>query len=519
MKIFWWFLLIAGLVWIVIVPIWQTPDEQTHFAQAIFVSVKWRNPQKQEFDYSAEIDQSTIFLGTQRDKFGNNKFTHHPEYKIEYTDALSGIHEAKISALAKTPARFDFIKKEASRYPPLYYFVAAVVLKLFSSGDLFTRVYAVRLLNLGIFISILYVIWKWANKLFKNNRILSQTLMMLIGFQPMFIYSNIGVTSDGLGNLIFILYIYFMSVVFFERVLFSKSMFGFVLLTLLASVVKPQFIVTIPLSILFIILILLLKYGKKAVKLILSVSTLGILLLFLFIKSNLGPSSAVVDLVQNFSIQSLSKYTVEYTLPHTYREVLPWYFGVYKWLGVTYSRSVHRTINIILLISVVGFGLWIKKRLTEKPQKPLLFLVLTLLTVAILFYSSLAIYDWLSWYLSNYQLGIQGRYLFPTIGIHMLIILIGWQQIWPEKYKNPAIKILGILMLILNIIGLWTVANAYYDLSSFRTFIIQASQYKPEIFKGVNLILILFVYCVSLSKFVHFFLKQKSDQMERVLWV
>lgn len=507
---FWIVIFLNSLFWLILVPIWQTPDEQIHFGQATFVSEKWRNPQGPEIDYSAEIDQSTVFLGTQRDKFGNNKFTHHPEYKIEYSDSIKGVHEAEISALKNTPARNTFVKKESSRYPPFYYFLTAVVLKLFSFTDLFTRVFAVRFFNLGIFMVSLYVFWLWAKKIFKNQTLLSQTLVLLIGFQPMLIFSSIGVTSDTLGNLIFAGYIYFMTLLVIDGLPNKRNIFWFIFLTLLAPLIKPQFIISIPLSLMFLTGFLIFKYRQKSIKPILGVIILGSLIFILFMKINLGPATALTNLKGNFSLSSLVKYTWEYTLAHTYREVLPWYWGVYKWLGVTYPRVVHRVINRLLILAIFGFGIWLVKNLRAKNKDHFFSLTIILGLLAAVFYGSLTVYDWLSWSMTNYQLGIQGRYLFPTIGIHMLIILIGWQALFPVNFKTIAVKFLGWFILALNIYALYTVADTYYDLSTFSTFIKQASQYKPVFAKGIFLIGYVLIWIIFLLLFLINYAKMRS---------
>lgn len=489
-----------------IVPIWHTPDEQIHFAQVTFVSEKWRNPTGTELDYSAEIDLSTAYLGTQRDKFGNNQFTHHPLYKIEYGNTYQGKNEAEITLLANTSARTTFVKKESSRYPLIYYYPAAIVLKLLPFGDIFTRVMAVRILNLGLFLVTVYIYWKWAKKIFNDKPLFSWALTILIGFQPMYIFSNIGVTSDSLGNLVFAAYIYFLTVMVQEDAR-PMNLFWFLTITFLAPLVKPQFFITIPISLLFLTGYLIYNLRQKSWKPILVTGILGVIISFFFLKTNLGPTTVFNNLKNNFSLSSLLKYTWEYSLPHTYKEVLPWYFGVFKWLGVTYSRTVHRIINRFLIFALIGFGIWFVRSLIGKRKAENFKLILILGSLALFFYSALAVYDWLSWSMTGYQLGIQGRYLFPAIGIHMLLMLIGWQQLWPQKYKSIGIKLLGLLMIALNFFALWTVSNSYYDLSSFQSFIIQASQYKPWFFKGTFLVILLGVYLILTVVFIVNFIR------------
>ena len=80
------------LSWIILVPVWQYPDEQAHFAQVQDIAELGHVPKKGN-DTSYEIAFSEKILGTERDSLGNNLFTYHPDYKIPYSDNFFGPHE------------------------------------------------------------------------------------------------------------------------------------------------------------------------------------------------------------------------------------------------------------------------------------------------------------------------------------------------------------------------------------------------------------------------------------------
>jgi len=50
----------------------------------------------QDGNLNKEIYLSLDLLGVDRDSFGNNKFTYHSEYNIEYSGNLTGIYEKQI---------------------------------------------------------------------------------------------------------------------------------------------------------------------------------------------------------------------------------------------------------------------------------------------------------------------------------------------------------------------------------------------------------------------------------------
>ena len=143
------------LSWIVLIPIWQYPDEQAHFAQVQNVAEQGYRPTGPS-DTSLEIAISEKILGTERDNMGNNKFTYHPEYKIPYSKTTYGPQEYEILNLDKF-SRITLVKREATLNPPLYYFFGSIIYKIFYNGNLFTRVFAVRFLSLVLFLVTIYL--------------------------------------------------------------------------------------------------------------------------------------------------------------------------------------------------------------------------------------------------------------------------------------------------------------------------------------------------------------------------
>ncbi len=483
-----------GLVWISIVPLFHTPDEQAHLGQVAFMVEMGRIPDvRDKYDLTNEILISERLLGTERDNSGNNKFTFHPEYRLEYTGNFIGKYEASISALTNTDAKKTFVREESSRYPVLYYIPAQIIYNFFYNQDIFTRVFFIRIWSLIIFIGTVFITYKLGQLIYHKNSFFALVLAILVAFQPMMMFANIGVNSDALGNLLFTLFLY-LSLKIIQRVDIKIILFYF--LTIILSIyTKPQFIITIPLMLL---LFLIVGFGniKNKKKFILIFSGLSIFILLILYNLRSGPASIIWVFFKEINIASLIKFTYEYSLPHSIKEVLPWYWGIYNWLGVTYPRIIHRIINRILVLAGIGFLFWIIKTIRSgnwknKQIQSIAFLILT----SFIYFISISFYDWLSWYTSTYPLGVQGRYFFPVISTHMLILLIGVQTLFSIRswIQEWGIKILGCAMIILNGYGLYTVAKAYYDLSSNSSFIIQVSQYKPWFIKGNYFVFLLII--------------------------
>lgn len=498
--------ILNALIWIFLVPVWHTPDEQAHFSQVANIVERGRNPLGHEMDVTEETYISEQLLGTARDKFGNNKFTFHPEYKIEYTDSLIGKYEASIAVLTKSGSKQKFVYQEATRYPLLYYIPASWIYKFFYSEDIFTRVFLIRFWSLIFFVLNIGLVYKIGRLIFSKNQFTAILLAMLVGFAPMMVFSNIGVTSDSLANFIFTLFVYLCLRLILLKITI-KDLMLLIISSYLAINTKIQFIIVLP-TILLLFSFLILREIKniKSKVLIICALFLAAVSIFVYLKNaRFVPVLVTIDSLQQFQMQSFLKYTWEYTLPHTYREVLPWYWGVYDWLGVTYPRIVYRIINSILLLSIVGFVVWLvsvvrKKLWRDKNVQGIFFA----LGIAFLYFLAVSVYDWLSWYQSGFQLGVQGRYFFPLISIQMLISLIGIKQLFPPK-------ILGILMIVFNFFGFYTVAATYYDISNVQRFLWQVSQYKPFFVKVPFNVIIFGIYILFLVLFLYRYITQPKN--------
>ena len=507
---------LMGFGWLCLVPIWHTPDEQAHFSQVAFLVENGRNAWSTEMDVTKEIYVTEQLLGTARDRNGNNKFTFHPEFKIEYTDSSTGKYEASISALTSTNAKNVFVFQESTRYPLSYYIPATWIYKYFYNKDIFIKVFAIRIWSLFLFIFNILVIYKLGELLFPKNKFLALTTAILVGFQPMMVFSNIGVTSDSLANFIFSLFIYLCLRLIMLKVNL-KNVTSLIFVSYLAINTKIQFIIILPI-IIFLFLFLTLREIKDVKKKILVIVALIFIASGLFIYLKVIKFDSFIfalSSLKKININSLLKYTWEYTFPHTYKEVIPWYWGVYDWLGVTYPRIVYKIINGITLVSITGFIFWfisvLHRRLWSDRNIQGVFL---LLGISLFYYLAISVYDWLSWYQSGFQLGVQGRYFFPTISVHMVVIIIGIKNLTYAKYKlqKGCLLALGLLMIIFNFLGLYTIAKTYYDVINTQRFVWQIGQYKPFFAKAPYIISLFFLYFLILILFLHLYIKLYKNE-------
>lgn len=499
---------LKGLVWSIAIPLWHAPDEAAHFAQVQYFAEFNKMPKGNIKDKSKEILFSEKLLGTERDERGDNKFTYHPEYRIDYTDNLIGQYETEIKNYPVS-YRSEMVKKESPRYPPFFYIVGGLFYRIFYNFDLISRVYAVRLVSILSLVLMTFFAYKIGLIIFKD-KISSLSLAVLVSFQPMNTFVSSGVTSDSLGNLLFTIIIYFCLKIINTK----QNYLDTIILAIsigLAMYTKPQALVA--LSFVIFAYIVALFYKKINLK------QLFILIPLFFIFVSLSGGHLVIQKMfenwneSNNPLPYIETNTIEdaaymtfpnfliWTLKHTIDEVFPWYWGVFNWLGVVLPKTVNQIIVRLTLFSVFGLLIYFIKILKNKKFPSNFPRVIFMLFTSLMFFMAITIMDYAHFKSHNFSLGIQGRYFFPTIVSHMALLLLGFKQL-----LSP--KILALLMVILNFIGLKTVFSSYY------INLIQLSQYKPDIFKGNYSIIIFFMYLILLSIFILKFIKTKNENIK-----
>lgn len=511
------FLMIAAffntLVWIVLIPVWQYPDEQAHFAQVQNIAEIGFIPQK-GLDTSEEISLSEKILSTERDGQGNNKFTYHPEYKLAFTNSIFGPNEMALISLPKK-ARTQMVKNESTHNPPAYYFLSSFFYRIVNNADLLTRVYAIRLFSLFLFTLNILTSNKIGKLLFEKNQLLVLTFTSLIAFNPMLIFSSTGILPDPLTNLLFSIVVYF-SLKIIKQGLTTLSLLGVFGSIVLGLLTRQQFLIAVFITIIPIILRLITQP-----RLLLKVIILG------FISSvSIYVSSFIFEplsFLRTFSApeigwpkisliftQEFSSYFLEF-LKKSFTQTLPWYWGVYKWLSLTTPPLTYQIINRIILASLLGLIIYYVKCFSSKKITSQIILTTFLIFISAIYFVFFGIWDFYFSRQYGYSFGFQGRYFFPLIAAHMSILLVGYWQLINvilKKYAKFGLFCLICLIIIFNDFSLAYVSSTYYHLNSFTEFINSASQYKPIFLKGNIILIMIFSALTSQAIFIYNFAKQ-----------
>ena len=455
------------ITWSLFVPLWHFPDEQAHFGHVAYLAEGGQLPMGRQKDLTEEIALSEQLLGTYRNKYGNNQFTYHPEYRLEYTDNLTGKYEAEITNIP-LPARHNFTDAESAYYPHFFYRVSGLIYRLFYQQDLFVRVFALRLFWLFSHVLMVWLAYLIGKLVFPKDKLAAVSVAVLSSFQPMLSFVAAGVSSDNLHNLLFTGVIYFCLKI--NRKIFWPVLLGLAAVMYLGFINKPQFLIALGI----VIPVLLWRRWK-----ILGLT--GLVTAWLYFQGKLPYFEIADKLVRpEYSLWQHLNYTAN----HTFREVLPWYWGVFRWLSLTLPRWVNQVMMRILL--VVGIGLVIKFW-RRKFESGFWLIVWS----AVIYFLALFFWDFQHIRNAGFPFGIQGRYYFPVIVPQMVLLVMGIKAIW-----SKLLILLNLWFIALNWIGFYIVVGSYYDTSSLNTFIIQASQYKPDFAKGWWLIIALGLYFI-----------------------
>ncbi len=417
-------ILLKSLIWTFVVPVFQTPDEQAHFAQLQWYAENKNLQIDGEKNLSLEIAVAEEILGTRRDGQGNNKFTYHPEYK----------NNSPVPDLPKE-ARTIYVDREAAIYPPLYYVLALPFYHLVYNHNLADRVMFARLTS-AIWHLMLVICAFYIGKIIWQDKFKSLTLAVMAGFHPMVSYVAAGLHPDNLLNLIYSLgllvgllilkngvkikYLFFLALLFFAG--FQTKILIVFLLPVIASVVLNNYLV-----------------------LIIPVPAFIFQWPIPYMPANTAGGISFVDYVK-------------FRLPKLFFEVWPWFWGVFKWLGVTLPPLVLKVITRVSIVSAFGLLIRLFKEKNFE-HRAVIFFILS--SVSFILY--LCLWDWRLMQSLGYSQGLQGRYLFPNVVPIMALLLIGLAQLGKLIRQEKLILILTSLSFIfLNFFSLFYLYKIYY---------------------------------------------------------
>jgi 4-amino-4-deoxy-L-arabinose transferase-like glycosyltransferase len=490
-----------------IVPLWEFPDEQAHFAQlADYIETGLILPNVDpKKDLSIEVYESEKIMKTLRDSKNENYYVYRPQNKLPFSTTLTGPEENYLKSLP-IESRKIYIKKEAARYPPLYYLIVGVGYRLTYFQDILIRVFVSRLISFAWHLGTLYFVYLLARDLFGKKTYLPLIFSAIVTFQPMYSFMASGINNDAASNF-FGAFILWLSLDIIKHHLSVKKSLILGIAAGLGILSKPLIFPVI----LAAVIAIGIEWRQTKRKLneelkILSPLVIGGLFFggwyFLVPWIKTGSIPYFPEYVANSPLKNMSVVTyLKGQLPHYYKETYVWYWGIFKWLGIILPINLIRISKVVVGISLLGVVKFYLSKKTIIPKSTFTYVIIYSLT----YFVALTLWDYGMVKSMGFSHGMQGRYFFPTLPAHLLIFLIGLISLVPKKLETITASAFFAFMLILNISSLVTLLNAYYQTSPLSTLFIQLSQYKPEIYKYpfslifiAGFLICLFIFCYQL---------------------
>lgn len=416
--------LIKGLAWVFLTPIFQVPDEPSHFSLVQFVAENNRRPHpRREVVTPAETMRAAEIVNF-------DWKINHPVWRGYTANWQDSMHRLDRS-LGKQTIANDY--QTSLKRPPAYYWLAWPFYRLGGSSFL-GRFYAVRGLSVLLHLGTVWLAYLTGGL----------AVAALVAFQPMFSFIAAGVHYDPLAVLITTAFIY----------LIFKPRRRLSLLPALTGVLAKPDLIILPFFWLW-------RFFKKK-RWLLWAALVGVILAFAAIAGPLDKLIIATDkydrllyltnlneyvsLAAGTDFRQLGRYLLVAGPAHL-AQIFPWYWGTFGWLEASLPAGVFTTLKLAVLMSLLGWLKYIHHY--GLPRKLGFFLGFVLVHAA-----GVVINDFRFFASRGEIYGIQGRYFFPAIVPQMILLTFGWRQWLAEKVLTKTVIVCAV---VVNLIGLMTV--------------------------------------------------------------
>lgn len=420
--------LFKGLLFALITPMWQAPDEPTHAAYIETIVTQHRLPTPKD-EISSNLNRS----------FDRTNFW--PE--IGRTVGIQGPTRLTISAAA---------------HPPLYYLLSAPIYYLSTPLGLKWQIFFLRLLGVLASTVVVWLGFKSAELVFPKSTFIKILVPTLIVFHPQFSYIMTSANNDALANLLFAAAFYELLVIIIKGLTPSRAAVTGLTLGLGLST-KASFIAMLPLAGLAFVVSLALRrdYLDFAKNSAVSIGALIVSAGWLL----LAPSKYfwhVTGAVQTgfqgwgrvLSPSFLKVYFVD--------QIAPQFWGDFGWLSIPMSQTIYNLLLIFVGLAILGLiigGYRIARGNEVLTKESLLSVGFLLVSIGVF---ALAL-------LRFGLLGAgeaQGRYLFPALVPISIVIFAGLRSLFVQSIRCFVTPLVFIGLAFLNLVAVFGYILPYY---------------------------------------------------------
>jgi 4-amino-4-deoxy-L-arabinose transferase-like glycosyltransferase len=463
---------LLGVAWALVVPAFQAPDENSHFAYLQSLAERgdlpgdagrnYRSTEQELASDAVNSDQTAQQLGT----------------KSEWSKRAYDRWRDQADALS-TPVRKDGGGvNPASSNPPLYYLSEVPAYKLADGGDLFSRVTAARLGSLPFLLTTVIATWLLAGEVFGPNRVLQLASAAVPGLLPMMTFISSSVTPDSLLFALWSLALWLGARILRKGggVLEIAVLLG---VTGLAVATKATSYALLP----AVVLVLggtvwrTRRVPRKAIMVVAAgVVAFAIAAGGWYVVARLNDRPAAAQITEgtrpaDFNEREFVGYVWQFYLPRLpflehygpidwpvtpYEIWVKQSWGAFGWLEVRWPRQVYWVFALVTAVVAAGALVAILRR-----RRTVNLLLLAFFATVLA--SLLAGLHWNEYRIAEVDGALvnQGRYLFPTIGLAGLALGAAL-TVLPVRARPPALgAVLGALA-TLQLFSLGLVASRFY---------------------------------------------------------
>lgn len=510
------------LIYSFVIHPFEVPDENAHFSSLTFLSQEGGMPNiKDDNNLTVEELKVERIFGIVEHE---NKYSYHPEYRMEYLPGLVGKYEAEIASLNSVVNRGTYDTFEAATYPPLYYLLTLPFYTLVKHSDILMRLFVSRFSSIILTVIMIYITYLVGLTVFAKKSTAITLAFMMLCF-PMTTYLGAGVNSDNLHNLLFAV----ATLLAFKLIKhglpqtkagWSRNLsLGIGTVIGLDLITKPQAYILIPIfalaviirwrwdewrsylySIFYILISVLIIAGWQEIpKLILGNNAVG--------ATSYTARVALYGGFDNFKI-----FFSAYLKTHA-TEMIVWYWGVFKWFGVIMPKVWWWVANRLLGLSFIGLLITLFRDFRAKKFSYTSKYILFSIGANLIYIGALGWFDWQFYQEYGRSLGLQPRYYLPLLISQMYLFYLGLESLgWNKQAKEWIRRFVIFFFLGLQLTSFYTQLKSYYDVYPLNTLIHQISQYKPFFAKGAWWYLWFPIYFASTIYIAIFTLK--SDQLK-----
>ncbi len=432
---------LAGVAWALLVPPWQVPDEDAHFAYAQTLAELGRTPAG-----DAPAQSSEQRLAARASGFEASHLR--VEADPEWSSAAEERWRARQAALPAAAREDGGGENPAGYNTPVYYAYAAVPYLAARSGSVLDRLYLMRLASVPLLLAFATTAWLLAGEALGRDRPAQLAAAAVAGLAPMVTFVGSGVTPDALLLPLSGLVLW-LAVRGLRRGVSARSALLLVAATAAAVVVKPQALALVP-------GVLLVLAGRRRVPgaALLAAAAAGAIALGLVsaLLEDSSPARAAGYLWQFYLPELPGQARWAALDPWPLRDVwLEQVVGAFGWLEVRLPGPLYWLVGVAGTL-VAGAGVWAARA----HRRGLAFAAL----VAASLVAGLHLFEYRT-LLAGEGAFIQGRYLLPLAPLAGVAVAFALRTV-PAVWRPAALGVLLGALAALQLASLAAVAGRFY---------------------------------------------------------